>query len=74
MNTKKIMAAALSVLVIGGTMPVVQLTAPMMTSFADEIDSGTCGENLTWTLDSEGTLTISGIGEMSFTEQPPWFK
>ena len=26
--------------------------------------SGTCGENLTWTLDDEGTLTISGTGEM----------
>lgn len=24
------------------------------------VDSGTCGENLTWTLDEEGTLTISG--------------
>lgn len=28
------------------------------------VDSGTCGENLTWTLDGEGTLTISGTGEM----------
>lgn len=28
------------------------------------IDSGTCGENLTWTLDSNGLLTISGSGEM----------
>ncbi len=26
--------------------------------------SGTCGENVTWTLDDEGTLTISGTGEM----------
>lgn len=26
--------------------------------------SGTCGDNLTWTLDSEGVLTISGTGEM----------
>ena len=26
--------------------------------------SGTCGENLTWTLDTEGLLTISGTGEM----------
>ena len=29
------------------------------------IDSGTCGDNLTWTLDSAGTLTISGTGEMN---------
>ena len=28
------------------------------------IASGTCGENLTWTLDDDGTLTISGTGEM----------
>lgn len=28
------------------------------------IQSGTCGENLTWKLDSEGTLTISGTGKM----------
>lgn len=27
--------------------------------------SGTCGDNLTWTLDDNGTLTISGTGEMT---------
>ena len=32
------------------------------TSFA--ATSGKCGDNLTWTLDDEGTLTISGTGEM----------
>ena len=26
--------------------------------------SGTCGDNLTWTLDDNGTLTISGTGKM----------
>ena len=26
------------------------------------VESGTCGDNLTWTLDSEGTMTISGEG------------
>ncbi len=31
---------------------------------AAEVASGTCGENLTWTLNDEGTLTISGSGEM----------
>lgn len=37
--------------------------------------SGTCGENLTWTLDDEGTLTISGSGDMadySATSEVPW--
>ncbi|MDE7218372.1 MAG: leucine-rich repeat protein [Oscillospiraceae bacterium] len=31
---------------------------------AEIVDSGKCGDNLTWTLDSEGTLTISGTGDM----------
>jgi hypothetical protein len=36
---------------------------------ADVVDSGTCGDNLTWTLDSEGLLAISGTGAMSnYTE------
>lgn len=29
-----------------------------------ELGRGTCGENLTWVLDDEGTLTISGNGDM----------
>jgi len=28
------------------------------------VNSGTCGENVTWTLDDEGLLTISGNGPM----------
>lgn len=28
------------------------------------VESGTCGENLTWTLDAAGTLTVSGTGAM----------
>lgn len=35
-----------------------------------ETNSGTCGENLTWTLDSNGTLTISGTGDME--DYHPW--
>ena len=33
-------------------------------SAANIVESGTCGENLTWTLDNAGTLTISGKGKM----------
>ena len=36
-------------------------------AMADIVDSGTCGaqgDNLTWTLDSDGTLTVSGTGAM----------
>jgi len=32
---------------------------------ADTVASGTCGSNLTWTLDSDGVLTISGSGDMA---------
>ncbi len=28
------------------------------------VDSGSCGPNVTWTLDSDGTLTLSGSGDM----------
>ena len=31
---------------------------------AEELDSGECGDNLTWVLSADGTLTISGQGEM----------
>ena len=46
---------------------------------ADIVASGGCGTNLTWTLDSEGTLTISGSGNMydydytgHFGKLAPW--
>ncbi len=35
-----------------------------VSAFADTVKSGTCGNDLTWTLDSNGTLTISGTGKM----------
>jgi hypothetical protein len=40
------------------------------------LDSGTCGENVTWTLDVNGTLTISGTGNMEDYVAPlsvPWY-
>ena len=44
-------------------------------SAAEVTDSGSCGENLTWTLNTDGLLTISGTGEMedySFHGNVPW--
>ena len=44
---------------------------------AQAVDSGICGENLEWSLDSEGTLTISGTGIMTdYTNYnfAPWYK
>lgn len=37
--------------------------------------SGTCGDDLTWTLDDEGTLTISGTGAMAnySSSRAPWY-
>ena len=49
---------------------------PMSAFAANVVAEGTCGENLTWTLDSEGTLTISGTGAMtdySYDSKVPWF-
>ena len=44
---------------------------------ADIIDSGTCGINLTWTLDADGLLTISGTGAMPdyvlIDTYAPWY-
>ena len=40
---------------------------------AENVADGNCGENLTWTLDSEGTLTVSGTGEMPDVLYTPWF-
>ena len=52
------------------------LPVPAMTvQAAEAVRSGTCGENLTWTLDDAGTLTISGTGNMTDFESNlafPW--
>ena len=47
------------------TVVVVCAAALPVEAEAAEITSGTCGDNLTWTLDSVGTLTIFGTGSMS---------
>ena len=36
------------------------------------IANGTCGENVTWVLDSAGTLTISGTGVVN-SDDPIWY-
>ena len=39
------------------------------------VKSGVCGKDLTWTLDEDGSLTISGEGEMDdyFIYEAAWF-
>ncbi len=59
---KRIFSFVLAVLMIASLLPAAALAA-------DVVASGTCGaegdgSNLTWTLDSDGALTISGTGAM----------
>ena len=44
---------------------------PMQNVFS--ASSGTCGDNLTWSLNNSGTLTISGVGFMYTSISPPWY-
>lgn len=62
-----------------GCVPMKYVVNPVLSaSSADIVDSGECGaegSNLTWTLDSEGTLIISGEGEMPEWKysDSPWY-
>ena len=73
---KRLLSFVLAVLMIASLLPATALAA-------DIVASGTCGakgSNLTWTLDSEGVLTISGTGKMSdydvnnAVHSTPWSK
>lgn len=57
--TKKITSMVLALIMILSVMAVgiVNVSAAI-------VDSGTCGDNVTWVLDDNGVLTISGSGEM----------
>ena len=70
---KRLLSFVLAVLMIASLLPATALAA-------DIVDSGTCGaeddgSNLTWTLDSEGVLTISGAGAMKEYDpyKAPWY-
>ena len=67
------MIAGLTALsMIGTALPAMGLPETALMALAEEEApiSGTCGENLTWTLDDAGTLTISGAGDMN--SNLPW--
>ena len=51
----------------------VALSGLTVSHAADEVASGTCGENLTWVLTDDGTLTISGEGEMMEYNYSTWY-
>ena len=62
---KKILGIILVVIMVMGVIPMEGLLF-VMEVYAEETTptSGTCGENLTWELSEDGTLTISGTGKM----------
>ena len=62
MKQKRIFTALLCLCFLLALLPISALGAEI-------VASGTCGDNLTWTLDSAGTLTISGEGEMDDYEE-----
>ena len=46
-------------------------------TFVTTMPRGTCGENLTWTLSNDGTLVISGTGNMTMIRvfyDTPWYR
>ena len=65
---KRLLSFVLAVLMIASLLPATALAA-------DIVDSGTCGAEVTWTLDSEGVLTISGNGYMydNGSSGAPWY-
>ncbi len=54
---KRILSIILTVCMIMSAFAAMSVTA-------SAAESGKCGDNLTWTLNDEGTLTISGTGGM----------
>ena len=64
----KLISLCLALLVI--TLLAFQLN---LTADAAVIESGTCGENLTWTFEDGGVLTISGEGAMDDYYSVPWY-
>ena len=57
MMKKKIFAVLTAALMLVGLLPAFALAAQVT-------DSGVCGDAVTWTLDEDGLLTVSGSGEM----------
>ncbi len=68
---KRLLATVLALVMIIGLLPILPAST---IAFAA---SGTCGDNITWSLESDGTLTITGYGEMDNYLYPdntaPWY-
>ena len=68
---KRILSMLLALVMLATLLPV----GLVDTAEAAATHSGTCGDNVTWTLDASGTLTISGKGAMAdyYIFSVPWY-
>ena len=73
----KILSILLTIVFVASVVMIIEEGSEVQAEAAEQ--SGTCGDNLKWTLDKEGTLTISGSGEMydyvkNLGSTAPWIK
>lgn len=77
MNRKIIpLGIMLSLICCSTTIDAIVYNQQVIVASAEESTNGTCGENVTWNLDSNGTLTLSGTGDMedfSLFSKEPWY-
>ena len=70
MKKEKVLSLVLALCMVLAVIPTAALAAETKPT------SGKCGENATWNLDANGTLTISGTGAMddynTYTDRAPW--
>lgn len=65
---------------VGGSAQTVEFKVKDNSDTGETVGSGKCGDNLTWKLDANGTLTISGsgkmykygVGSLGVAAQAPW--
>lgn len=72
-KTQKMLIYLLAVIMIVALVPTAAFAE---TKAVSEVAGGSCGTNLTWSLSSNGTLTISGKGVMpgySVSREAPWY-
>lgn len=76
MVRKKVRCCFMIVILIGFAIVLNHFTVKAQAVEGTIVSSGPCGENLTWTLDDEGTLVISGTGELNNFSwfEPPYIK
>ena len=78
---KKVLAFLTAVTMVFGTGGVLPDSgtgfSSLISASASTVDSGTCGDNVSWVLNDSGSLTISGSGKMNsydyYSKDCPWY-